>query len=241
MKTTDIVNSYIERIPKGYIFTYNNFYTESDKKEAVIKALNRMAQSGKLAKLAKGRYYKPESSPFGNLKPSQAQIVKDLLEEDGKITGYLTGLSLYNTLGLTTQVSNVIQIGKNHVRPDFCREQYNISFIRQKNKITRENTPLLQLLDAIRYIKRIPDTNIETSCTRLLSILKNISNKDLQSMVKLSKNYPPATRALFGAMLDHLASGYDTAILLASLNPITKYKLSGILKVLPTAGKWNFV
>ena len=31
-------------------------------KEAVIKALNRMAASGKIDKLSKGKYYKPEKS-----------------------------------------------------------------------------------------------------------------------------------------------------------------------------------
>lgn len=48
---------------------------------------------------------------------------KDLLEENGKIIGYLTGLSIYNQLGLTTQVSNTLQIGKNQIRPSFKRER----------------------------------------------------------------------------------------------------------------------
>jgi len=73
----------------------------------------------------------------------------------GKITGYITGYSIYNQLGLTTQVGNTIQIGKNQVRPGFKRGRYTISFIRQKNTITKANIPLLQLLDAIRYIKKI--------------------------------------------------------------------------------------
>jgi len=38
--------------------------------------------------------------------------VKDLLEDDGKLVGYLTGYSVYNQLGLSTQVNNTMQIGK---------------------------------------------------------------------------------------------------------------------------------
>ena len=83
---------------------------------------------------------------MGTLQPNQAQVVKDLLEENGKITGYLTGYSIYNQLGLTTQVNNTIQIGKNQVRPKFKRERYTITFIKQKNSITKENIPLLQVL-----------------------------------------------------------------------------------------------
>ena len=88
----DIVNT-IDRLPRGYVFTYGDFDADVRKKEAVIKALNRMAAAGKIAKLSKGRFYKPESTPFGELQPDRRQIVKDLLEENGKITGYLTGLS----------------------------------------------------------------------------------------------------------------------------------------------------
>ena len=47
----------INRLPKGYVFTYADFTIEVKSKEAVIKALNRMAASGKIIKLAKGKYY----------------------------------------------------------------------------------------------------------------------------------------------------------------------------------------
>ena len=104
-----------------------------ESKEGLIKALNRLAASGEIAKLAKGKYYKPEQSPFGELPPNQYQVVKDLLERDGRIEGYITGLSIYNTLGLTTQVSNTIQIGKNEVRSSMKRGKYSISFVKQKN------------------------------------------------------------------------------------------------------------
>jgi hypothetical protein len=98
MKTSEYISLTIDRLPKGYVFTYADFITEVNKKEAVIKALNRMVASGKIMKLAKGKYYKPETTPFGNLLPDQKQVVKDLLEENGKIIGYLTGYSIYNQL-----------------------------------------------------------------------------------------------------------------------------------------------
>jgi hypothetical protein len=239
MKITDNITDKIDRLPKGYIFTYSDFIEEVIQKEAIIKALNRMVTSGKIAKLSKGKYYKPENTPFGNLQPNQAQVVKDLLEENGKITGYLTGYSIYNQLGLTTQVSNTIQIGKNQIRPNFKRERYTISFIKQKNTITKENTPLLQLLDAIRYIKKIPDANIETSCKRFLSIIKTFSDQEINSLVRLALKYPPATRALLGAFLEQLQKIQATEPLFKSLNPITKYKLANVEKAISTTEKWN--
>ncbi len=239
MKVSDYIAATLDRLPKGYVFTYADFITDVNKKEAVIKALNRMVLSGKIAKLSKGKYYKPENTPFGNLQPKQAQVVKDLLEDNGRITGYLTGYSIYNQLGLTTQVSNTIQIGKNEIRPSFKRERYTISFIKQKNTITKENIPLLQILDAIRYIKKIPDATIELSCRRLLAIIGNLPEKDKITLVRLALKYPPVTRALLGTMLDQLKQTDLTQPLQKSLNPITKYKLPGVTKILLSAEKWN--
>lgn len=241
MKIAEYIAYAIDRLPKGYVFTYADFYTEVTQKEAVIKALNRMVALGKIAKLSKGKYYKPENTPFGNLQPNQAQVVKDLLEENGKITGYLTGYSIYNQLGLTTQISNTIQIGKNQVRPGFKRERYTISFVKQKNTITKVNIPLLQLLDAIRYIKKIPDASVEASCKRFLAIIKKKSEKEVNTLVRLALKYPPATRALLGVLLEQLQQVKVTEPLLKSLNPITKYKLPGAAKVLSTTEKWNIV
>lgn len=240
MKTTDYIAYIIDRFPKGFVFTYADFNSEVSQKQALIKALNRMVIFGKIAKLSKGKYYKPETTPFGDLLPNQKQVVKDLLEEKGKINGYLTGYSIYNQLGLTTQVSNTIQIGKNEIRPSFKRDRYTIDFIKQKNNITKDNIPLLQILDAIRYIKKIPDTTITNSCIRFIAILRQLKEKDLLLIMRLANKYPPATRALLGAMLDELKST-KTETLFNTLNPITKYKLAGAFSVLSTAEKWNIV
>ena len=241
MKISEYIAFTIDRLPKGYVFTYADFTTEVNKKEAVIKALNRMVVSGKIAKLAKGKYYKPESTPFGNLEPNQFQVVKDLLEEDGKVIGYLTGYSVFNQLGLTTQVSNTIQIGRNEIRPALKRDRYTIKFIKQKNTITKEYVPLLQLLDAIRYIKKIPDSTVLSSCLRLISILKSLSQNDLSTLVRLSQKYPPATRALLGALLEEFGNVQFEELLQKKLNPITKYKLAGVNTVLKATEKWNLV
>lgn len=94
MKITDYISFTIDRFPKGYIFTYVDFIKEVNQQQAIIKALNWMVAAGKIAKLSKGKYYKPETTPFGTLQPDRSQVVKDLLEENGKTVGYLTGYSI---------------------------------------------------------------------------------------------------------------------------------------------------
>jgi hypothetical protein len=239
MKTSKHIAKKIDRLPKNYVFTYVDFVDEVNGKEAVIKALNRLVVSGKIAKLSKGKFYKPETTIFGVLQPNQTQTVKDLLEDTGKIVGYLTGFSIYNQLGLTTQVSNTIQISRNSIRPSFRRERFTITFIKQKNTITKNTIPLLQILDAIRYIKKIPDTDTVSAVKRFIVILSDLQEKDRTIIVRLAQKYPSATRALLGAMLEEIGETLLTKQLRKSLNPITTYKFSKIKQVLPNAEKWS--
>lgn len=229
----------IDRLPRGFIFTYRDLLLEVDKKDALLKALNRLEKNGLINKLSKGKYYKPVLTPFGVLKPSIGQVVKDLLFENGKIVGYLTGYSIYNHLGLTTQVSHVIQIGKNQIRPKFKRERYTIAFIYQKNNITKQNIPLLQVLDSIRYVKKIPDANMKNICMRFLEIISLLSDDDKNTLMQLSLKYPPATRAFLGAMLEELKETNLVLVLKKSLNPISQYKIEGVNGILRNAINWN--
>jgi ABC-type lipopolysaccharide export system ATPase subunit len=175
------------------------------------------------------------------LLPNQYQIVKDLLEENGKLVGYIKGLSLYNSLGLTTQVSNAIQIGKREIRPSFKRGRFRISFIKQKNTINKENIPLLRLLDAIRYIKKIPDATADKGCIRLMALLRELKIEEKTKLVKLAYKYSPATRALLGSLLVSVGDVKENSIqnLKDSLNPITMYNFTISEMVLPNAKNWN--
>ncbi|MBT5420071.1 MAG: hypothetical protein HOK80_04205, partial [Candidatus Cloacimonetes bacterium] len=123
--------------------------------------------------------------------------------------------------------------------PAIQRGKYKIYFIKQKNKISKENIPLLQILDAIRYIKEIPDTKIQLLCNRFLNILSELSQNNKTTLIRLALNYSPATRALLGALLDKVGDEELTGKLQNSLNPITNYKLGITRENLSTIEKWN--
>jgi len=241
MKVSDIVNNKIDRLRTGYIFTYDDFDIPVDKVDALKKVLSRLVASGKIARLSKGQFYKPERSEFGVLRPPEYQVVKDLLEENNKIVGYLTGVSVYNKFGLTTQVSNTILIGTNIDRKPRKRGKYSIRFVKQRNTITNENIEKLQLLDAIRFIKRIPDANVSQSCFRIISIINKYSIADQQSIIKYALKYNPGTRALLGAILDQVNNSIKTESLYSSLNPATEFKIGITDDVLITKEKWRIV
>ncbi|MFA5480375.1 MAG: DUF6088 family protein, partial [Candidatus Muiribacteriota bacterium] len=221
--------------------TYNDLLDEVNNKNAISKALSRMVASGKIRRLSKGRFYKSENSPFGELKPGVKQIVKDLLEKDGKTIGYLTGYSIFNKIGLTTQISNKIQIGTNDIKPKRKREKYQILFVKQKNIISKENITFLQFLDLIRFIKKIPNTTLEKSFDILLNKMKKFSSEEIDKIINLSFKYSPSTRALFGLMLFETGLKNKTNKLKNSLNPVSNYKIPEIAKKFNIAKYWNII
>ncbi|MDD4994028.1 MAG: DUF6088 family protein [Paludibacter sp.] len=233
-KVTNIVNSF----QSGFVFTTNDFGVESSKQPTVNRILNNMVAAGKICRLSKGRFYKPRITQFGELQPDTYQIVKDLIEKNGKTIGYITGYTAFNQLLLTTQVPVTLQIGRAKEKNPIKRGIYKISFIKQLNAITKTNTPLLRLLDCLRFFKEIPDAMPNNTCRRLLHLFGELTPEQKAATKRLALNYNPGTIALLGAILETLNSDEDTNALFKALNPLTTYKLNIATEILPNQSKW---
>jgi hypothetical protein len=101
----------------------------------------------------KGIYYKPQITKFGETTLDRYKVIsyKYLQTEDKKIKGYIYGAKLYNILGLTTQVPNVINIATNDCTNNniYMDKKLNVIIKKPKIKIDNENCKYLQLLDII--------------------------------------------------------------------------------------------
>ena len=234
MLQSKTIEQTVNAFRSDYVFTYRDLGFPPESSANVIRKLNRMADSGVIQRLSKGRFYKPKQTMFGSLKPSQQEVVKDLLEKNGKIIGYLTGVSIFGQLGLTTQISNIIEIGVKGKKNNTRRGMYSIRFVQQANIITKSNIPLLQLLDSIKSIKQIPDSTPDSSYNRIREIIKFLDEKSLDLMIKLAMKYNPMTRAIVGAIIEELYGEERARILRDTLNPITVYKVGLTKKVLST-------
>lgn len=72
-------------------------------RDAVDQALSRMARSGKLLRIQRGRYVRPRQTRFGPTAPSAHEIAGQLAKATGEII-VPSGAAEANRLGLTTQV-----------------------------------------------------------------------------------------------------------------------------------------
>ncbi len=235
----DTIKNTLASFDFGVVFTPGDFPVDPRKQATVNRMLNHMVAAGQIRRISKGRFYKPKITEFGEQKPNTYQIVKDLLEKNGETIGYLTGYTVFNELGLTTQVPVALQIGVASEKKALRRDYYRITFVRQQNPITKKNIPLLQLLDCLRFFKNIPDSMPDERCRRLLLLLKELNAKERETIKRLSLKYTPQATALLGAMLETINPGEDTTTMYNALNPQTFYKLGISPSVLPTQQKWN--
>lgn len=229
----------VQGLKTDLIFTITDLGFPASWYDNVRIKLSRMEEKGVIVKVGKGRYYKPKQTMFGSLQPRQEDLVKDLLIKDGKIIGYLTGYAIWNRMGLTTQISSIIEIGSNIHRNKTKRGTYTIRFVLQPNIISHTNIPLLQILDAIKQIKTIPDTQIESSVIRLSLIINDLAEKEISMLATLALRYTPQTRALLGAILEMYNRKDAANKLKRTLNPATTYKIGISDRNLPNKKNWN--
>ena len=236
---TDTIRNTINAFSCGFVFTPRDFPIDQRKQASVNRILNNMVAAGQIRRLCKGRFYKPLITESGELQPDILEIIKDLIEKDGKQIGYITGYTVFNELKITTQVYNVLQIGILKVKKAIKRGNYQIHFVKQKNVITKDNIQLLQLLDCLRLFKTIRNTTPNQVCKRLLHLLQNLDNRQKSEIKLLAIYYTPQAIALLGAMLETLNSQEDTTMLLNALNSHTTYKLGVSDDILLNQEKWN--
>lgn len=237
MSVASQIRQAISGFPAGYIFTLSDFSVAPENELAVAKLLSRMAASGDLQKVSKGKYYKPKQTTFGLLKPPSAELVKDFLEKDGRIIGYLTGNTVFSEMGLSSQITSTLLIGSNKYRNPLQRGDYKVSFLYQANKITEDRIPLLRILDAIKLIRNIPGTAPSDACKTIMGLIGNLTGQQAEELESLALAYTSYVRALTGAMLEYL--GLPCGKLRASLNGTSRYQLPVSQAILPTTKQWR--
>lgn len=225
--------------PEETIFTINDLNLPTFSWDNIRVKLGRMVSDGVLRKAGKGRFYRPKASIFGEVLPSQEETVKDLLWKGDTPIGYITGYSRWNQMGLTSQISGVIQIGINGVKKNLQRGIYPVRFIKQPNEITEDNIRFLVILDAINNIRKIPDSTISASVDRLTAIIKQLKADEIEKMTALAKKYPARLRALLGAILENIGYENSSSMLHGTLNPLTSYDYPGLSPHLPNSIKWH--
>jgi len=227
----------IKTIEEGKTFTYKDLAIEKSAYPATAKKIERLIKKGIIKRISTGVFYKPKQTVFGELRPDEEKIITPYLFHNGKRIAYITGLLLYNKMGLTTQIPKEISIASNKKRIYISKGNIKANAVKSYVEVTDENYKLLELLDAIKDFKKIPDLDKKSAIKILTNEIYELDNLQKNELIKIALEYPPRTRALLGAILENL--GENTIKLEESLNPLSEYKIGISKEILPTIEKWN--
>ncbi len=242
MTVTRKILNLVSRLPEGEVFNYDQLKLEPSQYRAAVKALGRLTETGLVKRASTGKYYKPQKTVFGELRPGEDELLKSYLFENGRRIAYITGDTLYNKLGLTTQVPKTIRVASRDKRVITKLGPIQIKPIKSYVDVTDQNFHLLEMLDAIKDFKKIPDLNREDGVKRLKQLLQALKKEDIGKLIRIAMKYPPRVRAFTGAMLNSI--GTDTGKLtplLRSINPLSKYNFGISQKDLPGTETWNII
>lgn len=236
MKVATEVRKKIDKFEDGTIFKYKDLEQQFKNSLALAKILSRLVKENKIERIEKGVFYKTKKTRFGNLNPNTIEIVKKELEEKKELKGYITGGFIYNKLGLTTQIPNTIEVAVNKRKPVKTINGSKIKYVQTIVPIKKENIKSLQLLDTIKNIKKIPDSDINESYKILKNNIKKFSENEKMKFLKLAMNYSPMTRALTGAILEE-SSHLKLDKLENTLNKFTKFDIK--ISSIKNKKRWN--
>jgi hypothetical protein len=239
MNVAQRIERTIAGMPEGAVFKYQELGIAATEYGAAAKAMERLKKKGVVDSASAGVFYKPKKTLFGTLKPSEEELIKPYLYEDNQRIAYITGTALYNRMGLTTQVPQNISIASRDKRVITRIGNIQVRPVKSYVDVTNDNYPLLEILDAIKDLKIIPDVDRNRAIQNLLGQLTNVTDK--AKLVKLALKYPPRVRALTGALLEQLGFKETAAPLGKSINPLSAYSYGISLEALPTRTSWNIL
>ena len=239
MSTAAAVNQAIDRVMPGQIFGYEEFPQYMETPGAVVRAVNRSVENGRLKRVEKGRFYRPRKGVLGSMPVSDEALLQDLLYRNGRRCGYVTGPALYNRLGLTTQVPKTIAVATNRAAQTKEYGTIRIKLVPRRAPISDSTVPLLETLDALRDARKMPDAGAGRVLKVLGKVLLGYTPARRKELQRLAVDYYNAcTRALLGMLLTR--NGQEVLpTLRASINPTTRFNLGIDPGNWPEAGAWN--
>jgi hypothetical protein len=226
----------IEGAKPGETFGYAELGIEPEEYPAAAKALERLRKKELINRATTGLFYKPLKTAFGTLKPDEQELLRPYLYTDGIRVSYVTGLSLYNGMGLTTQVPKNIKLASRDKRINVQIGNIKLTSVKSYADITEENYTILEILDVLKDFTTIPDLETKAALQLIQSRILNIKSSEL---VSLSLKYPPRVRAIIGALLENLFPQMNLTALRKSINPLSSFTFGIHSKQLRTVTKWN--
>lgn len=170
-------------------------------KPVLNQMFRRLCDEGKLIKYDTGIYFIPKKSRLsGNIGPNADIVARyKYIERLGQVSGYYSGNTLANKMGISAQVPRQIEITSNHMAARIREiELGSRKFIIRHPAIpvTNENAAVLQMLDLLKNLDLYNDGSYQDASSRFhdFIIRQQIRKSDVDKYIRsfpvnIFKNY----------------------------------------------------
>jgi len=239
MKVSEKIKQKINDMLVGTTFKYQQLGILNKEYGAAAKAIERLIAQKEIRRISTGVFYKPKKTLFGVLQPGEEELLRPYLFIGESRIAYITGTALYNRMGLTTQVPKDIKVASKVKEIRTQIGNMKVRRVKSYIDVTNENYKLLEILDALKDFKLIPDLDKKMAVQQMRTAITSLNKKAILQLIGNGLEYPPRTRAFLGALLETIYGDMDLSQLKQSLNPLTVYDLGLTDDILSTAKKWS--
>lgn len=203
MRKSEIVNikDKLKKINVHKIINASEFYEKyagNINEPAFYKMLERMTKSGELVRLAKGLYYKPKVTNYGVVPISDNEIINYYVKNrNGMVIGYL----LFNSKGITTQISQRVEILSNRLTEN-KKQVANISVIRVDLNFDESFVAMIEILEILEELKNIEDVDYGSFQKYIDKAVLQYSDTVVDKILKIRK-YKKSTIYLLHTILEY--------------------------------------
>ena len=120
-------------------------------------------------------------------------------------------------------------------------DNIKLKFVPKRVDVAKEDIYLVQILDALKDIKKIPATTPENAFSYLRNIIQKETKANQLKLTEYAMKYTPRTRVLLGAILKEIGLWQEAFQLKDTLNPITTFKIGISSDTLPSKKYWNII
>lgn len=174
-----------------------DFVNEETNYDTAKTLLSNYVKSGDIKRYSQGIYYIPTKTILGYSTISFESIIeRKYISDDNKVFGYYSGMSLLNTIGLSSQVPNIPEITTNNeaTRKRKVKIGKRSVIVRRSNiEINNDNYLYLQFFDIFRYADQ---KTIEDNKNNVIKYYDDNKLK-LNKLMEIEKLLPMKIRKIF--------------------------------------------
>ena len=202
MRNRERILAEFQVVPKNTLIMtgklYREKFSEQMSEAAFTQAICRLSKSGEIERISKGIYCMPKKTRFGTILPSDREIVDMFTRQNN---GIIVGYGLYNSLGVTTQVSKRLTAYSSLV-DEQLKQIGNVIVQKYDLDYTDEAKAVICIMELLHHYKEIQDIDYSAFLRNAEALSKQYNERAFE-VVQRVIGYPKRAVAFLREALNY--------------------------------------